>query len=568
MDDSKNAGLAENLPTHLHYLFHWEKIAPHREFLIQPLPNGQVLKYTWGQVTDEVRKMAAYLQSLNFPARSQIAIFGKNSAHWIMADLAIWMSGHVSVPLYTTLNADGTRYVLEHSESKALFIGKLDGIGDSWNDVKGILPPDMQCIKLPLSPDYDAPTWQEIIEKTAPIDQPYLPHADELATIIYTSGSTGLPKGVMQSFETLLSPAEELKTTFGVSPADRALSYLPLAHVAERVFIQSSVLICGFTVYFANSLETFIEDLNRAKPTIFFSVPRLWTKFYLGINEKIPLKVQNVLFKVPVLGKAIKKKLLAKLGLNHVRYAVTGSAPLPINIIQWYRSIGLELLEVYGMTENCGYSHITRWGGYLSGYVGHVQPGVECKIDENGEILVKSPGTMMGYYKNPEKTAEDLNADGFLRTGDMGEIDATGRLKITGRVKDIFKTQKGKYVMPVPIEQKIGNHQMIESVCVGGASHKQPIAFVMLAEEIRHKLKQDNKRDEIEAALIALKNETNLKLDSHEKIGFFVVIMDVWTMNNDMLTPTMKIKRNKIESKYESKIEAWVAQNKEIVWEY
>lgn len=568
MDDSKNAGLAENLPTHLHYLFHWEKIAPNREFLIQPLPNGQVLKYTWRQVTDEVRKMAAYLQSLNFPARSQIAIFGKNSAHWIMADLAIWMSGHVSVPLYTTLNADGTRYVLEHSESKALFIGKLDGIGDSWNDVKGILPTDMLCIKLPLSPDYDAPTWQDIIEKTAPIEQPYLPHAGELATIIYTSGSTGLPKGVMQSFETLLSPAEELKTTFGVSPADRALSYLPLAHVAERVFIQSSVLICGFTVYFANSLETFIEDLNRAKPTIFFSVPRLWTKFYLGINEKIPLKVQKVLFKVPVLGKLIKKKLLAKLGLNHVRYALTGSAPLPINIIQWYRSVGLELLEVYGMTENCGYSHITRWGGYLSGYVGHVQPGVECKIDENGEILVKSPGTMLGYYKNPEKTAEDLTADGFLRTGDMGEIDATGRLKITGRVKDIFKTQKGKYVMPVPIEQKIANHQMIESVCVGGASHKQPIAFVMLAEEIRHKLKQDNQRDEIEATLITLKNETNLKLDSHEKIGFFVVIMDVWTMDNDMLTPTMKIKRNKIESKYESKIEAWVAQNKEIVWEY
>ena len=149
----------------------------------------------------------------------------------------------------------------------------------------------------------------------------------------------------------------------------------------------------------------------------------------------------------------------------------------------------------------------------------------------------------------------------------MGEIDSSGRLKITGRVKDIFKTQKGKYVMPVPIEQKIGNHQIIESVCVGGSSHKQPIAFVMLAEEIRNKLKQDNKRDEIEETLIALKNQVNEKLEAHEKIGFIVVIMNLWTMYNDMLTPTMKIKRNKIESKYEPLIESWVAQNKEVIWE-
>ena len=567
MEVNQNNNQFEFLPTHIHYLMYWEKKSPNQDFLVQPLPNGQVIKYTWGEVASQVKKMAAYLQSLNLPGRSQIAIFGKNSAHWIMADLAIWMAGHVSVPLYTTLNGEGTKYVLDHSETKALFIGKLDGIGDSWNDVKQIIPQDMHCIKLPLAPDYNAPTWDEITAKTAPTSEPYFPNEDELATIIYTSGSTGLPKGVMQSYKTLLSPASELKSTFGVSEKDRALSYLPLAHVAERVFIQSSVMICGFTVYFANSLDTFIEDLNRAKPTIFFSVPRLWTKFYLGINEKIPLNVQNVLFKIPFLGNKIKQKLLAKLGLNHVRYALTGSAPLPVDIIKWYRNLGLELLEVYGMTENCGYSHITRMGEYMSGYVGHVQARVDCKIDENDEILVRSPGTMLGYYKNPEKTAEDLTEDGYLRTGDMGEIDATGRLKITGRVKDIFKTQKGKYVMPVPIEQKIGNNQMIESVCVGGASHKQPIAFVMLAEEIRNKLQQDNKRDDIEAKLIELKNEINEKLEPHEKIAFFVVIMDLWTMDNDMLTPTMKIKRNKIEAKYEALIPTWVAQNKEVIWE-
>ncbi|MGE8532485.1 MAG: AMP-binding protein, partial [Acinetobacter guillouiae] len=334
-----------------------------------------------------------------------------------------------------------------------------------------------------------------------------------------------------------------------------------------RIFIQSSLMVCGFTVYFANSIETFVEDLNRAKPTLFFSVPRLWTKFYLGVNEKIPLHIQKILFKIPVLGKLVKKKLLTKLGLNHVRYAFTAAAPLPTDIILWYRNLGLELLEVYGMTENCGYSHVTRVGQFASGYVGHAQPKVECKIDENGEILVKSPGTMLGYYKNPQKTAEDMTEDGFLRTGDLGEIDAEGRLKITGRIKDIFKTSKGKYIMPVPTEQKIGNQALIESVCIGGSSQPQPVAFIMLAEDIRNSLKQNPKRDEIENTLKALRLKINEELEAHAKISFFVVVNEPWTMENDLLTPTMKIKRNKIESHYEPFLDAWAQQKKEVVWE-
>ena len=177
MEDSNKIGRSDNLPTHVHYLLHWAQKSPNREFLIQPLPTGEVIKFTWQQVADEVKRMAAYLQAMNLPQRSQIAIFGKNSAHWIMADLAIWMSGHISVPLYTTLNADGTKYVLEHSESKVLFIGKLDGVGDSWNEVKGIIPNDMPCIRLPLAPDYDAITWDDIVAKTQPTASPYLPQA-------------------------------------------------------------------------------------------------------------------------------------------------------------------------------------------------------------------------------------------------------------------------------------------------------------------------------------------------------------------------------------------------------
>lgn len=558
----------EKLATQIDYLFHWEKHQPNKTYLVQPLNDGSTVEYTWQQVAHQVRLMASYLQSLNLAPHSSIAIYGKNSAHWIMADLAIWLAGHVSVPLYSTLNAEGATYVLEHSEAKLLFIGKLDGKADSWNSVKNIIPENMPCIRLPLAPDYSAPTWDEIVTKTQISETLVPPQANDLATIIYTSGSTGLPKGVMKSFATLTRPTHSLSNTFGVTSNERTLSYLPLAHVAERMFIESCSLAAGFTVYFANNLDTFVDDLNRAKPTIFFSVPRLWTKFYLGINEKIPLSTQNILFKLPVIGKLVKKKLLAKLGMNHIRFALTGSAPLPIDIIKWYRNLGLELLEVYGMTENCGYSHVTRTGQYAEGYVGHEQIGVSCKIAENGEILVKSPGTMLGYFKNPEKTAEDLTADGFLRTGDMGEIDATGRLKITGRVKDIFKTSKGKYVMPVPIEQKLGNHEYIESVCVGGASLPQPVAFVMLAEDMRQHLAEGKQQKApIEETLANLLTETNQQLEPHEKLAFIVVIKNLWTMENDLLTPTMKIKRNKIEALYENSLESWANRNQKVVWQ-
>ena len=563
----QNTEKADVYISHVHGLLHWEKNLPNKMALVQPLVSGQVISYTWADVANQVRCMATYLLSLNLPQGTSIAIYGKNSAHWIMADLAIWMAGHVSVPLYPTLNVEGATYVLEHSDAKVLLIGKLDGKTDSWNEVKDHIPAHLTCIRLALAPEFDAPKWDDIVKNTAPLEEPILPEPNQLATIVYTSGSTGLPKGVMQSFATLLSGARELQMKYQATDTDRALSYLPLAHVAERIFIECTLMISGFTVYFANSLETFVDDLNRAQPTLFFSVPRLWTKFYLGINEKIPLHVQNVLFKIPVLGKIVKKKLLTKLGLNKVRYAFTASAPLPTDIILWYRNLGLELLEVYGMTENCGYSHVTQEGNFAAGYVGNVQPKVECKIDENGEILVKSPGTMLGYYKNAEKTAEDITADGFLRTGDLGEIDASGRLKITGRIKDIFKTSKGKYVMPVPTEQKLGNNELIESVCVGGSSQPQPVAFIMLPEEIRHQLKQNSKNVEIENSLKLLRNSINETLESHEKISFFVVVNEPWTMENDLLTPTLKIKRNKIESRYEPFLNQWAAQKQEVVWE-
>ena len=553
--------------THVHCLLHWANATPDEIFLTQPYPDGRSEDISWAQAADQVARVAGHLRALDLPPGSCIALLGRNSAHWILADLAIWMAGHVTVPLYPTLNAETANYVLEHSESKLLMLGKMDGSADGWNELKDALPQDLPVISLPMSPREDTPSWERICQETEPEKEPKLPGVDDLATLVYTSGSTGRPKGVMHSFRTMLQGAHGLYEIFPVDQNDRMLSYLPLAHVAERAAVETSALYFGFHIYFANSLDTFQEDLQRARPTLFFSVPRLWMKFYLGICEKLPPKKQKVLFSIPILSGLIKKKILKQLGLEHCRAALTGAAPLPGEIVSWYRKLGLELLEVYGMSENFGYSHANRPGRAKIGTVGVPNPGVECRIDkETSEVLVKSPSQMLGYYKNEEITKEDLTGDGFLKTGDMGEIDGEGYLRITGRVKDIFKTAKGKYVVPVPIENRF-NHPKVEVVCVAGANQPQPCALVLLSDEARQELASGGDRQQLEAELEALLTEVNTGCEDHEKLACIVIAKEPWTMDNGFLTPTMKIKRNVIESHYQNRFDAWYEQKKKVVWE-
>ena len=353
-----------------------------------------------------------------------------------------------------------------------------------------------------------------------------------------------------------------------VTPADRMLSYLPLAHVAERLAVGNNSTYFGFHVFFAESLQTFVEDLRRARPTIFFSVPRLWTKFQLAIFDKVPQKKLDLMFRVPVLGRRIKRKILGQLGLGDVRIALTGAAPLPPPTIAWYRSLGLDLLEGYGMSENMAYSHFTRPGKSRIGYVGHANRGVVCRVaDGTGEILVKSPGQMLGYFKEPQKTTDCYTEDGFFRTGDMGEIDEAGRLRITGRVKDLFKTAKGRYVAPVPIENQLGSHPRVEAVCVSGANQPATFALVLLSEETRKALAGGSAREPITAELEGLIDRVNASLDPHEQMKFVVVVRDPWTIDNGMLTPTMKIRRSVVESKYEPMVERWFKSGQRVIWE-
>ncbi len=551
--------------TPLQAFYDWERSQPDRVYLTQPVPGGGVVEYTWAEVGQQARRMAAWLRHQGYPEKSQIGLLGKNSAHWIIADLAIWMAGHVSVPLYPTLNADTVAYILEHSEAKLLFIGRLED-GD-WAEMQKGIPQGLPCIRLPMAPEADTPTWDDTIDGVEPLSGEVARDPEEMATIVYTSGSTGRPKGVMLSFGAMGACAHGVHDVVDLNDSDRVLSYLPLAHVLERFLVECNSLRYGFQVFFADSLNTFLNDLRRARPTVFASVPRLWVKFQLGVLEQMPEKKQKFLFRIPILGRIVKKKILEKLGLENVRYAVTGSAPLSASTLAWYRSLGLELLEGYGMSENFGYSHGTQPGTARVGYVGQSAPGVETRIAENGEILVKSPGTMMGYFKDEEKTREAFTEDGFLMTGDMGEIDEAGRLKITGRVKELFKTSKGKYVAPVPIENKLANHPKVEVVCVAGANQTQPYCLVMLSEDAHRAVDQGESWDQLSKELEALIQETNRSLDPHEHVQFAVVVKEQWTIENGFLTPTMKIKRNVIEERYEPKVAEWYAAKQAVIRE-
>ncbi len=551
----------------LQRLYYWEETAPDRVALTQPMGAGVVKDMTWSEVAGEVRRMASYLKAQGWEPGSKVAILSKNCAWWVMSDLAIWMAGYVSVPLYPTLAADTVRQILTHSESKACFIGKLDG----WEHMRPGVPSGLPCLAYALSPDDVVkayPGWDAICKQQLPLPGKPVRAADDLATLIYTSGTTGMPKGVMHSFGNFAWALDAGIRRLPMGKDDRMLSYLPLAHVVERVLVEHGWLRTGLQVYFAESLDTFAADLQRARPTIFFSVPRLWVKFQQGVHHKMPPAKLNRLLSIPILGGIVRRKVQKALGLDQCRIAAGGAAPMPMALLQWYSRLGLHINEGYGMTENLAVSHITVPGRNQQGSVGPPYDGVEQRLDpQTGEIQMRSPALMLGYYKEPEKTREAMTDDGWLRTGDKGRIDEQGLLTITGRVKDLFKTGKGKYVAPAPIEDKLGMHEAIEACVVTGANLGQPLGIVMLGAEYAARSAHASGRSEIGQSLTEHLQAINATLDPHERLQCVVVTTQAWTVENDIITPTFKVKRNRIEDLYASQYEAWESSGKKVIWQ-
>ncbi len=551
----------------LDYVYAHEAAQPSRVWLTQPLAGGAAVDYTWGQVLEQARRMAAHLRSRGLGAGDQVAILSKNCAHFFMAELAIWMAGATTVAIFPTEIAGNVRYVLEHSEAKLLFVGKLD----LWEQQAPGVPDGLPIIAFPLAPATPHPRWDDVAARHAPLPgQPARAPAD-LAMLIYTSGSTGEPKGVMHSFEGVTRATEcivdRFTQAFSLESYERVLSYLPLAHVYERAFVECATMVGGTTrVFFAESLDTFMADLQRARPTSFLSVPRLWMRFQQGVFAHMPRAKLDRLLRIPILRRIVARKVLAGLGLDKVIAAGSGSAPLPAEVLTWYRGLGLNLLEGYAMSEDFACSHSSTQDQNLPGFVGVAYPGVQVRIGPDSEVLIKSPGRMVGYFKRPDLDAESFTADGFFHTGDMGELRPDGLLRITGRIKELFKTAKGKYVAPAPIENLLNAHPMVESSIVSGVGQPAPYGMVVLAEHLRARLNDAALRADVEQSLAGLLEGVNAQLVGHERLRMLVLARDPWTVENGCLTPTMKIKRSRIEGGVADRVDGWYGEAGPVIW--
>ena len=554
-------------PLILDHVFDHEARQGMHVFLSQPVGGGLVLNYNWQQTVDEARRRAAHLNSLGLAPGARIALLTKNCAHFFIAELAIWMAGGTTVAIFPTETADTVRYVLDHSEASLLFVGKLDkALPES------AVPAGLPCIALPLAPPCAFAQWSEIVAHTAPLPGRPRRAADDLAMICYTSGSTGQPKGVMHCFgritQAVQCSLDDLQMRLPAGVPRRVISYLPLAHIYERAVIECRSLMAGDAqVYFGESLATFTDDVKRARPTVFVSVPRLWLKFQQSVLQTMPAKKLEALLADPATAAATGREVLTRLGLEHVQIASCGAAPVPPELIAWYRRLGLHMVEGYGMTEDFAYSHRTTRGKNAAGHVGIACPGVQVRIDpDSHEVLVKSPGQMVGYYKRPDLNAECFTADGYFRTGDQGELAPDGQLKLTGRVKELFKTAKGKYVAPAPIEALLNAHPMVEQAIVTGVGQPQPYALVVLAESLRPKLGNAVVRARVDAALEKLLSEVNDQLAAHERLHCVVIAHEPWSIENGCLTPTLKVKRSRIEAGVSRRVDDWYTQPGPVLW--
>lgn len=510
---------------------------PNKPYLHQPI-NRQLTVFTWGDVNQQAQAIAGALAE-RFEPGDRIAILSKNCAEWIITDLAIMMAGMISVPIYHTASKKTIEYVLGHSESKAVFIGKLDG----REEIEASDLSDVTTVAMPYDTVSCDQSWLDYVSHD-PITTIAQLGDHDLMTISYTSGTTGSPKGVELSAHNLYSTAQSLAGKLNMDEQDRLMSYLPLAHIMERYLIEVGSCITGTELYFVESLDSFIDDVKVGRPTLFISVPRLWSKFQSQVLLKMPDKKLKVLLKIPVVKGLVQKKIKTALGLEHARTFASGSAPIAKEMLEWYYRLNIPISEGWGLTESSAGSTVNVPFDYKAlGTVGKPLDSCSIKINDQGEVLLSGESVFTTYHKNPEATLKSFT-DEWFHTGDLGELDAHGNLKIIGRVKEQFKSERGKYVSPVPIESLLMCNHAIEQCMVYGSGRAQPIAVVVMSEG------NTSESADLTASLTKTLVSTNEALEHHEKLDALIVVGDEWTPENELLTPTMKLKRAQIEEKY------------------
>ncbi len=542
-------------PTIIDKFCEFESLRANKLFLAEPV-KGVYQNFTWQQTGNQVRRMAAALKKMGLGKDDKVAILSKNCAHWIMADLAIAMAGCISVPLYPNITPEALNEIIIHSESKAIFIGKLD----NPEELRKGVPDNLIQITFPFYPNAGCLHWDELIKDIQPLQGKPEINPQALSCIVYTSGTTGQPKGVMHTFHAVGFAVDSFLKSYPDLQEEIFFSYLPLCHVAERMLVECGAVFTGSCVYFVESMDTFAKNLADTKPTVFLAVPRIWEKLQEGILKKMPQKKLDRLLSIPVVSYIIKKAIQKKLGLGKAEFVFTGASPINPYVLRWFAKLGIVIQEAYGMTENVALSHSNRKGAVRFGTVGQSYEAVEVRLGKDNEVQVKSDASMLGYYKEPALTAECFE-DGFLRTGDEGSIDEDGYLTITGRIKDQFKTSKGKYIMPAPIESKFLQNPELAQVCVVGSGMPSAMALCTLSETARTQAKET-----LTHILKDIVSSVNKGLEHHEQLSKLIVLPEEWTIANGMLTPTLKIKRKMIDAGFGDHYENWSRANEAVVF--
>jgi long-chain acyl-CoA synthetase len=534
----------------------WERSRPDAVFLRQP-EGRNWHAMSWAEAGNEARRMAAALRARGLEPGDHVGILSKNCRHWILADLAIMMAGLVSVPLYPNLTAEQVREVLRAGDVRCLFVGKLD----AWDPDTLDALPELDVIRFPAYPGNAAvpgafADWEALTGEHEPLAGEPHPPLDATWTILFTSGTTGRPKGAVHSWARVSEQlrVEREQNLLGVGALDNPwfFSYLPLNHVAERLAIEFLALLYGGTISFGESLERFPANLQATQPHLFLAVPRIWTKFQLAILQRLPQKRLDLLMRLPLVSGILRRKLRRGLGLERAITVLTGASMTPDHLKDWYARLGIHLREVYGSTELMGAASAMPADDIRRGSVGRINPVFDARIDpDSGEIQVRVPWVMTGYYQDPELTARVLR-DGWYHTGDRGRLSADGFLSVEGRIGDAFKGAKGEFVAPAPIEEALGATPLIEQVCVAGLGLSQPVGLLNLSE-----IGKGRDRAALTRELEAQRERVNAGLMPHERVSTLVVTETEWSVENGLLTPTLKVRRGAVQDAYGARLGGW-----------
>ena len=512
--------------------------------------------YSWRQAHGQICAIGAMLEQ-RYGAGEKMVVLSRNRAHWVMADLAIIASGNVTVSMFTTLQAPTAEYIFQLTEARVIFVGETS----NWEKLVPVLPRDILLVTLPgVELEQPHESWEDLLARYNGQAPAYQCQPDDIISLVFTSGTTGMPKGVIQTHNSNLIPIRRFTNTFGISKSPRYFSYLPLSHIAERQIVEFSSIILGGEIYFNESLDTLPRDLQRARPQVFFGPPRIWEQLQQAVIGKFGGK--DALAAAQAQDKVgIGQLVLAGLGLSEVEYCLTAAAPTPPALIHWWEDLGLTLMEGFGQTEAMGLilsSHEQRRVGSIGKPIGEV----EYKITEEGELAIRADGCTPGYYRQPDKTAELIRA-GWLHTGDKVRVDEDGFIYITGRVKDYFKTIQGKFVAPPPIEGAFAKNPHTEQQCLLGRGFSKTVMVAVVTEEARRA-----PQDEVESSVLATIREINEAIEKHASIGAVILTREPWSIENEVLTPTLKMRREKVEERFgeiAEKLARRAAEEKELL---